>query len=107
MGGFRKMVEEITIAPAMLLFLNGNENTFEAPNENYARELLELFTIGKGDAVGDGDYTNYTEVDVAALAKSLTGWTSRVNDNGEIAGRFVPNRHDTSEKQLSHRFNNV
>jgi hypothetical protein len=107
LGNFKTMVEEITISPAMLVFLNGNQNTLEAPNENYSRELLELFTIGKGEAVGPGDYTNYTEEDVIELAKALTGWTTRAQDNGEIGGVFVPGRHDTSTKQLSHRFNNA
>lgn len=105
-GNFRTLAEEITISPSMLLYLNGNENTREAPNENYSRELLELFTIGKGDAAGPGDYTNYTEDDVIALAKSLTGWRSR-NIEGVPESVFIPNRHDTSDKQLSNRFNNV
>ncbi len=61
----------------MLRFLSGNQNTDTAPNENYSRELLELFTIGKGNAVGNGDYTNYTEDDVVQIAKVLTGWRIR------------------------------
>ena len=107
LGNFKTLVEEMTITPAMLIFLNGNQNSLQAPNENYSRELLELFSIGKGEAVGDGDYTNYTELDVEELAKALTGWISREPDTGEIGGRFIPNRHDTSTKQLSHRFNNA
>ncbi|MFT4533970.1 MAG: hypothetical protein ACJA1A_003762 [Saprospiraceae bacterium] len=105
-GNFRTLAEEITISPSMLLYLNGNENTREAPNENYARELLELFTIGKGDTAGPGDYTNYTEDDVVALAKSLTGWRSR-NIDGVPESAFLPFRHDSSDKQLSNRFGNV
>lgn len=106
LGNFRTLTEEITVSPSMLLYLNGNENTRQAPNENYSRELLELFTIGKGDAAGPGDYTNYTEDDVVALAKSLTGWRSR-NADGIVGSAFIVNRHDTSDKQMSHRFNNV
>ncbi|MDF1696281.1 MAG: DUF1800 domain-containing protein [Saprospiraceae bacterium] len=106
LGNFRTMTEEITVCSSMLLYLNGNENTRQAPNENYSRELLELFTIGKGEAAGPGDYTNYTEDDVVALAKALTGWRSR-NIDGVENSAFVPNRHDTSDKQLSPRFNNV
>lgn len=105
LGNFRTLAEAMTIAPAMLLYLNGNENTREAPNENYARELLELFTVGKGNTVGIGDYTTFTEDDVVALAKSLTGWRSRNND-GMATSVFLNNRHDNSTKQLSHRFDN-
>jgi hypothetical protein len=105
-GNFKTFAEEITISSSMLIYLNGNENTRQAPNENYSRELLELFTIGKGDAAGPGDYTNYTEDDVVALAKSLTGWRAR-NADGVPESIFVPNRHDTSDKQLSLRFDNV
>ncbi len=106
LGNFRTLVEEITVSPSMLLYLNGNENTRQAPNENYARELLELFTIGKGPSAGPGDSTNYTEDDVVALAKALTGWRSRSND-GDVGSVFINNRHDTSDKQLSNRLNNA
>jgi len=64
LGNFKTMIEEITIDPQMLRFLNGHENSVESPNENYARELLELFSIGIGEDLGSGDYTNYTEQDV-------------------------------------------
>ena len=63
-----------TIDGAMLRYLNGNTNTRTNPNENYGRELQELFTIGKGPELGPGDYTFYTEADVKAAAKVLTGW---------------------------------
>ncbi|MEM6963646.1 MAG: DUF1800 family protein, partial [Bacteroidota bacterium] len=77
-------------------------------NENYARELLELFTIGKGDAAGPGDYTNYTEDDVVAIARVLTGWRHvDFSDLTLVQSSFIPNRHDTGDKQLSHRFNNM
>jgi hypothetical protein len=74
LGNFRELVKAITINPAMLRYLNGNQNNKFAPNENYARELLELFTIGKGELAGPGDYTNYTEEDVIEIARVLTGW---------------------------------
>ena len=109
-GDFRQLVKDMTIDPLMLTFLNGNQNTVAAPNENYARELLELFTIGKGPQVGDGDYTNYTEQDVVAMAKSLTGWRDfgfNATNTGDFGSVFRPNRHDSSTVQLSHRFNNV
>lgn len=108
LGNFKELVELITIDPSMLQYLNGTQNSKFAPNENYARELLELFTIGKGDAAGPGDYTNYTEDDVVQIARALTGWRHFDLANlAEVKSSFVINRHDIEDKQLSHRFNNV
>jgi uncharacterized protein (DUF1800 family) len=109
-GDFKKLVEEITIDPSMLIFLNGNTNTKRAPNENYAREVLELFTIGKGADAGPGDYTNYTEKDVLELAKVFTGWSVYGYTNATVVGmgsRFTLANHETATKQLSARFNNA
>jgi uncharacterized protein (DUF1800 family) len=103
LGDFRQMTKDMTIDPAMLLYLNGNENTRQAPNENYARELLELFTVGKGDLAGPGDYTTFTEDDVKEMARALTGWTINRREFQDT-GIYVANRHDTGTKQLSHRF---
>ncbi|MBK7095428.1 MAG: DUF1800 domain-containing protein [Saprospiraceae bacterium] len=104
LGNFKKLVRDITIDPGMLEYLNGNENTALAPNENYARELLELFTIGKGPLAGQGDYTNYTETDVREIARCLSGWTI---DRTLNKGVFKVSRHDQGEKKLSHRFGNI
>ena len=71
LGNFKELTKQITTDPNMLRYLSGSQNTDMAPNENYSRELLELFTIGKGDVVGIGDYTNYTEDDVLQMAKVL------------------------------------
>lgn len=101
LGDFKQFVKDMTIEPAMLFYLNGNENTAIAPNENFARELMELFTIGKGPLVGDGDYTNYTEQDVVEFARALSGWVVRGDGSS-----FRPFRHDIETKQLSHRFGN-
>lgn len=110
-GNFRNLIKEITIDPAMLRFLNGNQNTKNAPNENYAREVLELFTIGKGPLIGPGDYSNYTEEDVLALAKVLTGWRDRGyrtnTPDVPVSSEFVPSRHDTTTKTLSAHFDNA
>lgn len=110
-GNFKELVKKVTIDPAMLRYLNGNQNTRNRPNENYARELLELFTIGKGDLAGPGDYTTYTEDDVIAVAKILTGWRDfghlTANQENVPQARFIRNRHDLTSKQLSHRFNNA
>lgn len=111
MGNFRELVKKITIDPTMLRYLNGNQNTVGSPNENYARELLELFTVGKGPLIGPGDYSNYTEEDIAAIARVLTGWRvsgyRAVNPNLSIASFFQPNLHDTGTKQLSYHFDNA
>lgn len=110
LGNFRTLVEEVTVDPAMLRYLNGNQNSVEAPNENYARELFELFTIGKGPLAGDGDYTTFTEEDVLAAAKILTGWRDTgyyYRDNNPAGATFINQRHDTSDKTLSHRFDNL
>ena len=111
-GNFKQLIKDVTIDPNMLRFLNGNQNTRVAPNENYARELLELYTIGKGPQTDEpGDYTNYTEQDVIEIAKVLTGWRDTgfraINPDIEVGSFFRPNAHDTSTKTLSHRFDNV
>lgn len=109
LGNFRELVKKVTIDPCMLLFLNGNTNTKNSPNENYSRELLELFSVGKGVQTGTGDYTNYTEEDIKQGAKILTGWnvqgflSSTENTTSSI---FIPSRHDNTEKILSSRLGN-
>lgn len=110
LGNFKELTALVTINPGMLRFLNGNQNSKTAPNENYARELLELFTVGKGALAGEGDYTTFTEQDVFEIAKALTGWrdTGYFLREGQLPGaRFIPNRHDRGTKQLSHRFENA
>ena len=107
LGNFKEMVQEITISPGMLIFLNGTQNTRFSPNENYGRELLELFTIGRGPEAGPGDYTNYTENDVRELSRALTGWVQFVEEDGTYGSRFIANRHDTDPKVLSPRFDNI
>ncbi len=108
LGNFKELTKQITIDTSMLIYLSGAENTNVAPNENYSRELLELFTIGKGPLVGPGDYTNYTEQDVVEMAKVLTGWrVPQVSDPNTLTAQFATNLHTLGTKQLSHRFNNV
>lgn len=107
LGNFKQLVKDVTIDPNMLMFLNGATNTLYSPNENYARELLELFTIGKGPQIGPGDYTNYTEDDVAAGAKILTGYLVdglRSDTLTSVTSNFTPVLHDTSTKTLSSHF---
>ncbi|NNE29974.1 MAG: DUF1800 domain-containing protein [Saprospiraceae bacterium] len=110
LGNFREFTKAITVDPSMLIYLNGNDNVASSPNENFARELVELFTVGKGDLVGPGDYTNYTEDDIQAMSKVLTGWTSIgyfAQDATPVGIAFSPTNHDNSTKQLSHRFGNA
>ena len=110
-GNFKELVRNITVDKAMLWYLNGFQNNKNNPNENYARELLELFTIGKGDLAAPGDYTTYTEDDVIEVAKVLTGWRvfdyNTVNPEAIREVVFQANIHDTGQKQLSHRFDNA
>ena len=80
LGNFRALVRAVTVDPAMLVYLDLRESTGREPNENYARELLELFTMGEG---------NFSEEDVQAGALALTGWT--LHRDGGV--QFVPRRH--------------
>ncbi len=102
-GNFKELAKQITIEPAMLIYLNGDSNTGRAPNENYARELFELFTIGKGPQIADSDYTNYTESDIKSAAKVLTGW---VIDRVTGEPSFRRGRHDLTTKSFSYIYNN-
>ena len=105
LGNFRQLVQDTTVDPAMLRFLDGQTSRRGNPNENYARELLELFTLGKGEQVGPGDYSTYTEADIRAIANKLTGWVQRAPETGAAAvAKFIDNRHDPTPRQLSTRF---
>lgn len=97
LGNFRTFVKEMTTDPAMLVYLNGYLNVNYAPDENYARELQELFTVSK-------DYLpHYTEDDVQQAARVLTGW--RINES-TLLSYFDPTLHDTGNKQFSFYYNN-
>ena len=98
LGNFKKLTRQVTIDPAMLVFLNGQSNTASAPDENYGRELQELFCCGKGPN------SLYTEADVKAAARVLTGW---INNAQTISSSFVPSRHDKANKQFSAFYNNT
>ncbi|MEV4532567.1 DUF1800 domain-containing protein [Asanoa sp. NPDC049518] len=87
-GEFTAFVTRMVRDPALILWLDGQKNTVKAPNENLARELMELFTLGIG---------NYTEDDVKAGARALTGWTV---DRRAGTVRFAPRRHDEGTKTI-------
>jgi hypothetical protein len=94
LGSFKDLLTGVTQDPAMLLWLNGIENRRNAPNENYARELMELFTLGAGRGA-------YGEEDVRQLALALTGWTaSWVDGSGWQSFRYSDSRHDHSTKTV-------
>jgi uncharacterized protein (DUF1800 family) len=89
LGDFRTLLREITTDPAMLVFLDGATSTGTSPNENYGREMLELYTLGVG---------YYGESDVRSAALALTGWTVQVRKGG--AAVFAPKRHDDATQTL-------
>lgn len=111
LGNFRQLLREVTLDPAMLAYLDLEASNRAKPNENYARELLELFTLGVG---------NYTEKDIQEIARALTGWTldapagsikvqrptapdrlqfrSIVRDG--LVATFDPEQHDAGEKTI-------
>jgi uncharacterized protein (DUF1800 family) len=94
-GNFKTLVKDMTLNVAMLRYLNGYLNTNTAPDENYARELQELFTLGKENN------PNYTEDDVKAAARVLTGWRIKPEDESVF---FKPEAHDKNSKTFSSFF---
>jgi uncharacterized protein (DUF1800 family) len=85
LGNFKTLLLAVSKSPAMLRFLNNQQNRKDHPNENFARELMELFTIGRG---------NYTEQDVRESARAFTGWAVNVKGVFVAAQQF----HDTGVK---------
>lgn len=98
LGNFKQFVRDITLDVAMLRYLNGYLNISTAPDENYGRELQELFTLGKENN------PNYTEDDVKKAARVLTGW--KINGNTNTYS-FNSAQHDTTSKQFSSFYNNT
>lgn len=118
-GNVKSLAAKMCRDNAMLIHLDGNDNEVGAPNENFAREFLELYTIGKGRQVSSNDYTNYTEQDIKEAARILSGFktehtfsTHKDPETGVPLGRIIVNpqnmatRHDSGEKRFSHRFGN-
>lgn len=98
LGNFKQLVKLITTDVAMLRYLNGYLNTATAPDENFGRELQELFTVGKGVD------SHYTESDVKEAAKVLTGW--QVNGT-TYQSVFTSSRHSSINKTFSSFYNNT
>ncbi len=113
LGNFKTFVKEVTLDPNMLRYLNGYKNVKTAPDENYGREVQELFTQGKGPN------SLYTETDVKTAAKLLTGWNVRQatfkldpNDATEVPKNrwesyFTLANHDITDKTFSAHYNNT
>jgi uncharacterized protein (DUF1800 family) len=93
LGSFQQLLLLVTRDPAMLLWLSGNDNEKGSPNENYGREMMELFTLGAG--------RGYTERDVREQARALTGFRNDWSENlGPVNFRYDPKRHDTGAKVI-------
>tara|TARA_R110000782_G_scaffold54571_4_gene115306 strand:+ start:2259 stop:3638 length:1380 start_codon:yes stop_codon:yes gene_type:complete len=88
LGNFRVLLHSVIRDPAMIMYLDNNNNNKAKPNENLGRELLELFTLGVG---------NYSEKDVKEVARALTGLSI---DNANFVPRFYPERHDYAKKTI-------
>ncbi len=92
---FRNLAYEVGEGPAMLRYLSGELNRRGRPNENYAREVMELFCLGVTDTAGN---PNYTEADVRELARALSGWTIDTTDPNNPRGVFNASRFDNGSK---------
>lgn len=121
LGNFKTLFKKICVDNAMLRYLDGETNSIDEPNENFAREMFELYSIGKGRQIAEGNYTNFTEDDIKAATRILTGFTYddtfqnldadtgiptgklRTSING---GKDVATRHDPGEKIFSSVYGN-
>ena len=118
-GNVKELARKMCLDNAMLINLDGNLNEMGNVNENFAREFLELYTIGKGPQVSATDYTNYTEQDIKEAARIFTGFKTEHTfsqnldpETGVPLCRMIKSpqnqatRHDAGEKKFSHRFGN-
>ncbi len=118
LGNFKKLFGKMCIDNAMLVYIDNTLNDIDVPNENFAREMLELYSIGKGEQIGPDDYTNYKEEDIKQAARVLTGFKHNYDfdtldiETGLPRGRVTLNaqnlasRHDPLEKVFSAKFQN-
>ncbi len=94
LGNFHDLFLSVTTNPAMLAFLDGIYNDKWDPNENYAREMMELFSLG-------ADRGAYSEDDVREMARALTGWTADWTESAGLQNfRFLASRHDNANKTV-------
>ncbi len=117
-GNFRDLFEKICIDNAMLVYIDGRLNINLWPNENFAREMLELYSIGKGPQIGEGDYTNYTEQDIKEAARVLSGYKNDITFTNTDPETGIPigklevdgiraSLHDAETKTFSAAFQNT
>ncbi|MGG9970536.1 DUF1800 domain-containing protein [Ferruginibacter sp. SUN002] len=87
LGNFGELLRQVSKSPSMLQFLNNQQNKKQHPNENFAREVMELFTMGRG---------NYTETDIKEAARAFTGWSF------DVKGNFIfrEKQHDKGVKTI-------
>ena len=121
-GSFKELFKKICLDNAMLIYLDGFSNRKNSPNENFAREMFELYSIGKGPQLAEGNYTNYTEDDIKAATRVLTGWENTENfdyldpdtnlPTGKMRSRMegdpaveVSTEHDSGQKVFSTFYN--
>lgn len=122
LGSFKTFFKKVCIDNAMLRYLDGETNSKDEPNENFAREMFELYSIGKGPQVAEGDYTFFTEDDIKSATRILTGFTfddtfqnldmdtgipSGILKTTTSDGIEVATRHDPDEKVFSGAFDNT
>lgn len=118
-GNFKELFGKVCVDNAMLKYIDNTLNDYGSPNENFAREMFELYSIGKGDQIGPEDYTNYTETDIKAAARVLTGFkhnfefdaidtdTGLPRGNLQLNGTNQAFRHDPGVKTFSSKFQNT
>lgn len=99
LGNFKTMIRQISTSAAMMNYLSNQSNTATEPNENYARELMELFTLGAG--------SGYTEDDVQNAARVLSGWRTENIELLNTVTNFIPADHAQGNKTFSAFFNNT
>ena len=92
LGSFRSLLHDVAKDPAMLVFLDGANSRREAPNENFAREAMELFTLGESSEGG-----RYTELDIREAARAFTGWSV---EPGDFSFKLRPGFHDSGIKTV-------
>ncbi len=117
LGNYKQLTKLMCIDNAMLIHLDNRLNFASSPQENFAREFLELFTVGKGTQVSADDYTNFTETDVKEATRLLTGWNIDNTLSTMLPGTNIPGgrlrqnangiaiHHDPGPKQFSQAFN--
>ncbi|GAA4743304.1 DUF1800 domain-containing protein [Flavisolibacter ginsenosidimutans] len=102
LGNFKTLIRAVAVEPGMMYYLNNQQNSATAPDENFARELMELFTLGKDDP-----NNTYAQSDVVAAAQVLTGWRVQSINTANPATNFVSGSHKQGNKTFSSFFNNT